>query len=65
VTVNWACTCSLAYIARMDYQIAPVQDNEAERLAALQSAICAFGSREERFDRIISMAQRMLHVPRA
>ena len=53
----------MAYIARMDYQIAPVQDNEAERIAALRSAICAFGSREERFDRITGMAQRMLHVP--
>jgi hypothetical protein len=49
----------------MDYQIAPVQDNQAERIDALQSAICAFGSREERFDRITGMAQRMLHVPRA
>ena len=47
----------------MDYQIAPVQGNETERLAALRSAMCAFGSREERFDRITGMAQRMLHVP--
>jgi GGDEF domain-containing protein len=47
----------------MDYQIAPIADNEVERLAALRSALCAFGSREERFDRITVMAQRMLHVP--
>lgn len=46
-----------------DYQIAPISDNEAERLTTLRSAICAFGAREERFDRITAMAVRMLHVP--
>ncbi len=47
----------------MDYKIAPVADNEAERLSALRSAMCAYVPREERFDRITRMAQRMLHVP--
>jgi GGDEF domain-containing protein len=47
----------------MDYQIAPIPDNEAERLAALRSAMCAYVPREERFDRITRMAQRLLHVP--
>jgi GAF domain len=47
----------------MDYQIAPILDNEAERLAVLRSAMCAYVPREERFDRITRMAQRMLHVP--
>ena len=49
----------------MDYQIAPIPDNEAARLAALRSAMCAYVPREERFDRITRMAQRMLHVPMA
>jgi GAF domain-containing protein len=48
-----------------DYQIAPIPDNEAERLAALRAAMCAYVPREERFDRITRMAQRMLHVPMA
>jgi GAF domain-containing protein len=47
----------------MTYQIAPIPDNEAERLAALRSAMCAFVPREERFDRITRMAQRLLQVP--
>ncbi len=47
----------------MTYQIAPVPDNEAERLAALRSAMCAYVPREERFDRITRMVQRMLQVP--
>ena len=47
----------------MDYQISPVPDNEAERLVALRSAMCAYVPREDRFDRITRMAQRMLHVP--
>jgi GGDEF domain-containing protein len=49
----------------MTYQIAPIPDNEEERLAALRSAMCAYVPREERFDRITRMAQRMLHVPMA
>jgi GGDEF domain-containing protein len=49
----------------MDYQIAAIPDNEAERLAALRAAMCAYVPREERFDRITRMAQRMLHVPMA
>ena len=47
----------------MDYQISPVPDNEAERIAALRSAMCAYVPREDRFDRITRMAQRMMHVP--
>ena len=47
----------------LDYQISPVPDNEAERIAALQSAMCAYVPREDRFDRITRMAQRLLHVP--
>lgn len=47
----------------MDYQISPIPDNEAERVAALQSAMCAYVPREDRFDRITRMAQRLLHVP--
>lgn len=47
----------------MDYLISPIPDNEAERIAALQSAMCAYVPREDRFDRITRMAQRMLHVP--
>ena len=46
-----------------DYLIAPVPDNEQERLSALRAAMCAYVPREERFDRITRMAQRMLHVP--
>jgi GGDEF domain-containing protein len=64
--VSAPCTspCAIAYIGAVpDYQITPVTDNEAERLAALRSAMCAFGAREERFDRITAMALRMLHVP--
>lgn len=49
----------------MDYQIAPISYSEAERLAALRTAMCAFVPREERFDRITRIAQRMLHVPMA
>ncbi len=49
----------------MDYQIAAIPDNEDERIAALRAAMCAFVPREERFDRITRMAQRMLHVPMA
>jgi GGDEF domain-containing protein len=49
----------------MDYQIAPIPDNEAERLAALRSTMCAYVPREERFDRITRIAQRMLQVPMA
>jgi GGDEF domain-containing protein len=48
-----------------DYQIAPIPDNEVERLAALRAAMCAYVPREERFDRITRMAQRMVHVPMA
>ena len=47
----------------MDYQISPIPENEAERIAALQSAMCAYVPREDRFDRITRMAQRLLHVP--
>ena len=47
----------------MDYQISPIPDNEAERIAALQSAMCAYVPREDRFDRITRMAQRLLDVP--
>ena len=46
-----------------DYLIAPIPDNEQERLSALRAAMCAYVPREERFDRITRMAQRMLHVP--
>lgn len=49
----------------VDYQIAAIPDNEDERVAALRAAMCAFVPREERFDRITRMAQRMLHVPMA
>jgi GGDEF domain-containing protein len=49
----------------MTYQIAPIPDNEVERLAALRSAMCTYVPREERFDRITRMAQRMMHVPMA
>jgi GGDEF domain-containing protein len=49
----------------MTYIIAPIPDNEAERLTALRAAMCAYVPREERFDRITRMAQRMLHVPMA
>ena len=47
----------------MDYQISPIPDNEAERTVALKSAMCAYVPREDRFDRITRMAQRLLHVP--
>jgi GGDEF domain-containing protein len=47
----------------LDYLISPIPDNEAERIAALQSAMCAYVPREDRFDRITRMAQRLLHVP--
>ena len=47
----------------MDYQISPIPENEAERVAALRSAMCAYVPREDRFDRITRMAQRLLHVP--
>ena len=47
----------------LDYQISPIPDNEAERVAALQSAMCAYVPREDRFDRITRMAQRLLDVP--
>ena len=47
----------------MDYLISPIPDNEAERTAALQSAMCAYVPREDRFDRITRMAQRLMHVP--
>ena len=47
----------------MDYQISPIPDNEVDRIAALQSAMCAYVPREDRFDRITRMAQRLLDVP--
>lgn len=47
----------------MDYQVSPVPDNEAERIAALSSAMCAYVPRQDRFDRITRMARRMRHVP--
>ena len=47
----------------MDYLISPIPDNEAARTAALQAAMCAYVPREDRFDRITRMAQRLLHVP--
>jgi hypothetical protein len=47
----------------LDYLISPVPDNEAERIAALRSAMCAYVPREDRFDRITRMAQRLLDVP--
>ena len=47
----------------MDYLISPIPDNDAERVAALQSAMCAYVPREDRFDRITRMAQRLLDVP--
>ena len=47
----------------MDYKISPFPDNEVERIAALRSAMCAYVPREDRFDRITRMAQRLLHVP--
>jgi len=47
----------------LDYQISPIPDNEAERIAALRSAMCAYVPREDRFDRITRMAQRLLNVP--
>lgn len=47
----------------MEYLISPIPDNEAERIAALRSAMCAYVPREDRFDRITRMAQRLLHVP--
>ncbi len=47
----------------MDYLISPIPDNEAARNAALQSAMCAYVPREDRFDRITRMAQRLMHVP--
>ena len=46
-----------------DYLIAPIPGNEQERLAALRAGMCAYVPREERFDRITRMAQRMMHVP--
>jgi GAF domain len=47
------------------YHTAPVPDNDTERVVALRAAMCAYVPREERFDRITRMAQRMLHVPMA
>ena len=47
----------------LDYLISPVPYNEAERIAALRSAMCAYVPREDRFDRITRMAQRLLDVP--
>lgn len=47
----------------MDYQIAPLPDNETERLAALRLAMCAYVPREDRFDRITRTVQRLMHVP--
>jgi hypothetical protein len=47
----------------LDYLISPIPDNEAERIAALQSAMCAYVPREDRFDRITRMAQRVMNVP--
>lgn len=41
----------------------PVPDNEAERLAAMDQAMCAFVPREERFDRITRTVRRLLDVP--
>ena len=48
-----------------DYLIAPVPDNEEQRLTALRAAMCAYAPHEERFDRITRMAQRLMHVPMA
>jgi hypothetical protein len=41
----------------------PIPDNEAERLAAMDQALCAFVPREERFDRITRTVRRLLNVP--
>ena len=41
----------------------PVPDNETERLAAMNQAMCAFVPREERFDRITRTVRRLLDVP--
>lgn len=47
----------------MSSQIAPVPHNEAARIDALRSAMCAYVPREDRFDRITRVAQRMMNVP--
>lgn len=44
---------------------APVPDNDAERLEAMDAAMCAFVPREERFDRITRTVRRLLGVPMA
>lgn len=44
---------------------APVPDNEAERIDAMNAAMCAFVPREERFDRITRTVRRLLDVPMA
>jgi GGDEF domain-containing protein len=44
--------------------IAPsVPENESERLAVMERAMCAFVPREERFDRITRTVRRLLNVP--
>ena len=51
------------YSIPSDYTIAPIPDNEAQRLAALRGAMCAYVPRESRFDRITRFAQRLMHAP--
>ena len=46
----------------MDYRISPVPYNQAERSAALRSAMCAYVPREDRFDRITRLTKRLLDV---
>jgi hypothetical protein len=48
-----------------EYQIAPIPDNEAQRLDSLRTAMCAYVPHEDRFDRITRMAQRLMQVPMA
>ena len=43
--------------------VAPIPENDAQRLEALRAGFCAYAPREERFDRITRTAKRLLHVP--
>ncbi len=44
---------------------APIPDNDAQRVDAMDAAMCAFVPREERFDRITRTVRRLLDVPMA
>ncbi len=43
--------------------VAPIPQNDTQRLDALRAGFCAYAPREERFDRITRTAKRLLHVP--